>query len=137
MDYIEENIKFPKMKKILIITVIILGLVLAFYYGLRVGIFLDTQYVLQACEGRKSIHIAGGRIQTANCYINKEISILTEEKKCEEMGGEFDIQGDWSETSIEMAPYYLSNGMHVPNYDEWNITCTSPAKELFRYEVDN
>lgn len=52
-----------------------------------------------------------------------KISILAEEKKCEEMGGEFWLN--------ENNHYYPNNTKEL----DVTITCTSPAKELFKYEI--
>ena len=57
------------------------------------------------------------------CNMTHEVSILAEQKKCEEMGGEF-----WLD---ENNHYYPNNTKEL----DVTITCTSPAKELFKYEI--
>jgi hypothetical protein len=64
--------------------------------------------------------VGSGVIEDAVTY--KEISVLTEQKKCEELGGEFVIQG--------------MNGYNVYHPEiKYEIICLSPAKEIFNYKV--
>lgn len=64
--------------------------------------------------------------------VPKEISILAEQKKCAEIGGKFNIYADdyYTHYIDRDGTGFPDNGLKITS-----LTCTSPAKELFKHEI--
>lgn len=60
----------------------------------------------------------------------KETSILSEKQKCEELGGEFGIRSYLTGLTL-----YSDGRPSEPSKKVTEITCTTPAKELFNIKV--
>jgi hypothetical protein len=58
----------------------------------------------------------------------QEVSVLEEQKKCEEIGGEFNIDKSYSAKG-------RVGELVESDLDYYTLICTSPAKELFKYNI--